>query len=108
MNEYKIKYRNSLYYSDTDSIFLDKELCESEIGTGLGKWKLEYDFKDSVFIAPKVYGGKFAKPIILKKGKKKKEIVKIKGYVSMKSTFNQLQGLLDTSKNPSLNLIQTK
>jgi hypothetical protein len=26
----------------------------------------------------------------------------------MKSTFNQLQGLLDTSKNPSLNLIQTK
>jgi predicted lipoprotein len=58
----------------------------------LGKWKLEYDFKEAVFLGPKVYGG------ILRN---KKEIVKVKGFKNL-IKFKDLKTLLN--KNSFLNL----
>jgi len=84
MSEIKMKYKEQLYYSDTDSAFLDCEIDPEYIGTGLGKWKLEYDFKEVVFLGPKVYGG------ILKN---KKEIVKVKGFKNL-IKFKELKSLL--------------
>lgn len=55
MAELKMKYKNNIYYSDTDSIFLDVPLPDSDVGKELGKMKLEYKIDEAVFIAPKVY-----------------------------------------------------
>lgn len=55
MSEYKMKYQDNLYYSDTDSLVLDCKLPDKEVGTGLGKFKLEYTIDEGVFITPKVY-----------------------------------------------------
>ena len=46
----------NLYYSDTDSVVLDKELPEEMIGNELGQLKLEHKIERAVFLAPKVYG----------------------------------------------------
>ncbi len=53
MYKYKIKY--NVYYSDTDSIFTDREIDHNEIGDNLGQMKLEYTIKKGIFIAPKLY-----------------------------------------------------
>lgn len=55
MAEYKIKYANNLYYSDTDSLVLDRPLSEELVGSRLGQFKLEYKAKEGIFLAPKVY-----------------------------------------------------
>ena len=48
------KYK--LYYSDTDSIFIDRPLDDSVISnTELGKMKLEGIYEKAIFLAPKVY-----------------------------------------------------
>jgi hypothetical protein len=96
MSHIKMKYKDSLYYSDTDSAFLDCELDPKFIGTGLGLWKLEYDLKEAIFLAPKVYGCLF---------KDKKELVKVKGFKNL-VTFKKLKSLL--KKDSSLNLNQEK
>ena len=62
-----------LYYSDTDSIVINKELPESEVGKEIGKFKLEYVIKKAIFIAPKVYG------LITTDGT---EVIKVKGVRS--------------------------
>lgn len=46
-----------ILYTDTDSIYIEGDLDPKYIGKGLGKMKLEYKFKECVFLAPKVYGG---------------------------------------------------
>jgi hypothetical protein len=53
MSKVKIKYKDSLFYSDTDSIFLNCDLDFGFIDSGLGQWKKEYDFKEGIFICPK-------------------------------------------------------
>lgn len=45
----------NIYYSDTDSIIVDKELPTYMISNELGSLKLEYIIKRAYFIAPKVY-----------------------------------------------------
>jgi len=45
----------NLYYSDTDSIVIDRKLPDFLVGKELGKFKLEYTIKRAVFLAPKVY-----------------------------------------------------
>ena len=45
-----------IYYSDTDSVYVDKPLPSNLIGTKLGQLKLENHIKIGYFIAPKVYG----------------------------------------------------
>lgn len=74
-----------IFYMDTDSLFIDKLLPENMVSsTALGKFKLEYVFKEAVFLAPKVYGG------ILEDGK---ELIKIKG-LSHKTIQNEVKFLM--------------
>jgi DNA polymerase elongation subunit (family B) len=56
MSQFKNNLDYNLYYSDTDSIYIDKPLPDSMISnTILGKLKLEYILTDAIFLAPKVY-----------------------------------------------------
>jgi DNA polymerase elongation subunit (family B) len=56
MSQFKNNPLINLYYSDTDSIYVDKPLAKHLIDSKiLGKLKLEYICKKSVFISPKVY-----------------------------------------------------
>lgn len=45
----------NLYYSDTDSVVIDKPLPDYFVGPNLGQVKLEHIVKKAVFLAPKVY-----------------------------------------------------
>lgn len=46
----------NLYYSDTDSIYVDKPLSKEFINSKiLGKLKLENIIKKAIFLSPKVY-----------------------------------------------------
>ena len=48
----------NIYYSDTDSLYLDRELPKELVDSKeLGRFKLEYIFKDSVYLGPKIYAG---------------------------------------------------
>jgi len=42
----------NLYYSDTDSIDIDKPLPDKDVGV-----ELEHIFQEAVYLAPQVYGG---------------------------------------------------
>lgn len=73
----------TLYYSDTDSIDLDKPLPNEYVGGELGQLKLEHIFDEAVYLAPKMYGGKTHEY----------EYVKIKGLKNP-IPFNELIKLL--------------
>lgn len=88
MYKFKNIKDNPCYYTDTDSVFLEKPLEENYIGEYLGQFKLEYTVKEALFIAPKVY-------YVLKedntekfvvKGMKTKEIDK----QALKTSFNDI------------------
>jgi hypothetical protein len=55
MNELMHLKDYEVYYSDTDSIVLDKPLPKEMISNEIGKLKLEYKVKKDLFIAPKLY-----------------------------------------------------
>lgn len=83
MSYYKNNPLFKLYYSDTDSAFIDIELSNVNpdlIGSELGQLKPEYDFKEAVNLAPKVYGGIT---------KDNKTILKVKG-INNKKTLSLL------------------
>lgn len=96
MANIKMKYKDSLYYSDTDSIFLDIQLPEEIVNNGLGEWKLESAIKKAVFIAPKVYS------LLLKDGS---EVTKIKGS-KVSLSFSEMKKLL--IKDSAISLYQEK
>jgi hypothetical protein len=78
-----------LYYSDTDSAFLDINLDKYEpnlIGKELGKLKLEYEFITALFLAPKVYGGMTQGGESVVKAKGVKNIIP---FSSLKSLLNK-------------------
>ena len=84
----------NLYYSDTDSIVVDKQLPSFMVGSDLGQYKLEHTISRAVFLAPKVYG------LLTTDGT---EIIKMKGIVNELLAdihFQDLQDLLfkDSSK----------
>jgi hypothetical protein len=56
INKYKLEYSNHLYFSDTDSMFLDLPLPSNLVNKELGNFKLENIANEAVFLAPKVYG----------------------------------------------------
>ena len=62
MMKYKQEYKNNIYYSDTDSIFLDCPLPEENIGNELGQMKNELIslntkiIDKAIFIGNKQYG----------------------------------------------------
>jgi hypothetical protein len=70
MNNFKVKYFNDLYYSDTDSLVISSYLKTEYVGDDIGKLKLEYKDFEGVYLSPKVYSMKF---------KDGSEITKIKG-----------------------------
>jgi len=56
MSQFKNNIDYNLYYSDTDSIYIDKPLSEDLISeTILGKMKLENIITKGIFLSPKVY-----------------------------------------------------
>lgn len=56
MSRYKNNNSFNLYYSDTDSIVVDRPLNEDQVGSALGQFKLEHQISRAVFLSPKVYG----------------------------------------------------
>ena len=86
-----------IYYSDTDSLYLDHPLPKDLVDSKeLGKFKLEYIFKDSIFLGPKIYAGITAD---------NKYICKIKGFKNP-IQFDDIKTLLN--KDSSLNLKHIK
>lgn len=75
MYDFKNIKDNKCYYTDTDSIFLEKELDNKFVGDKLGDFKLEYKVDRALFIAPKVYCVKIKDSIdkIVMRGLKKSE-----------------------------------
>lgn len=63
-----------IYYTDTDSIFVDAStpLPNHMVGNELGQMKIEKTFSEAIFIAPKVYGGIFEGSL--------NELTKVKGF----------------------------
>lgn len=99
MSQFKTLEGVEVYYSDTDSIDINKPLARStnHIGKDLGKMKLEHIFDKAVYLAPKVYGDCVHT--------KDYEYVKIKG-VKAPVPFDDLEPLLYKSK--SLEISQNK
>ena len=96
MSKFKNMKDLSIYYTDTDSIDIDKPLDPKYVGSGLGKFKLENIFSKAIFLAPKVYGG------ITSEGE---ELVKVKGLKNP-IKFDSLTSLLD--KDSQLEITQDK
>lgn len=97
MYDFKTLAGYKLFYSDTDSIDLDKALPDTFLSEKkLGLFKIEKHFKRVVYLGPKIYGG-----II----EGDKEVVKVKG---LKETlpFTQLESLV--KKGSSLKVKQDK
>ena len=90
--KYMSIFKNStifrLFYSDTDSVVIDKILPENVVGGALGQLKLEHTIEKAVFLAPKVYG------LVDINGN---EIIKVKGVtqeIVSDLHFNDLEQLL--------------
>ena len=96
MSQFKTMKNTTLFYTDTDSIDIDKPLDPKFIGSELGKMKLEHIFKKVIFLAPKVYGGVTDTY----------EYVKVKGLKNNPITFDQLSVLL--IKDKKLEIVQDK
>lgn len=56
---YMYKFKNlkdtNIYYTDTDSLDINRKLDDSLVGSEIGKLKLEYISNKAIFLAPKVY-----------------------------------------------------
>jgi hypothetical protein len=86
MSNFKNNPNFELYYSDTDSIVIDKALPDSIVGNRLGQFKLEHEIKRAIFLAPKVYGLKDVN---------ENEIIKVKGITNTSQIhINELHELL--------------
>jgi len=78
MSQFKNNSEYNLYYTDTDSIYIDTPLGNQYIGKELGLMKLECICNDAVFLAPKVYSLVTDNGVIMKiKGLSNKALSKI-------------------------------
>jgi hypothetical protein len=55
MSQFKTDPSLSIYYTDTDSIDVNRELPSHLIGDELGQMKLEHIFDEAIFLGPKMY-----------------------------------------------------
>lgn len=85
MSQFKNNSEYNLFYTDTDSIDIDKPLPDHMVGNELGQMKLEHIFDEGTYLAPKLYGGKTSNG---------KEIIKIKGSKN-KVSYEELKTLLN-------------
>lgn len=99
MSKFKNNPDYNLYYTDTDSIYIDSPLPDIFISdTELGKFKLEYILDKAIFLGPKIYAG------ITDKGK---YICKVKGFKNSSSIpFSDMESLL--YKDQTLELSHVK
>jgi hypothetical protein len=98
MSHFKNNPNINLYYTDTDSIFIDSDLDKIFLNNEIGNFKLEYTFKEVVFLGPKIYAGIT---------ENNKYISKIKGYKNPRDiSFDELKSLL--IKENKLNLSHKK
>lgn len=97
MSKYKTMENYNVYYSDTDSLAIDKPLPNYMIGSELGQMKLEHQFIEAVFLCPKVLGGTFKD-----KNDKISSIVKIKGLKDP-LPFNEFKTLLKKDMKITIN-----
>jgi hypothetical protein len=88
MSRFKNNKDFTIYYSDTDSVDIDKPLDSKFVGKELGQMKLEHIFEKIVYLAPKVYAAK----IINEEGIEE-DFVKIKG-VKVPISFEEMKKLL--------------
>ena len=95
MSQFKNNPNIYLYYTDTDSIFINGKLNEDFISNDIGDFKLEYEFKDITFLGPKIYSG------VTLTGE---TITKIKGYKDANSvSFEDMKSLLIENSSLPLN-----
>lgn len=99
MSQFKNNPKYNLYYSDTDSVYIDYPLDDSLVGEELGLMKLECICDDAVFIAPKVYG-------LVTNNKLIKKIKGLNSEALNKISFDDLVDLLN--KNSTLESMQNK
>ena len=99
MSKFKKNLELIILYSDTDSVFIIGDLPIELIGNELGKFKLEYVFKEVVMLGPKLYMGITTEDKI---------VAKIKGYKNAKEiNFDDFKSLLNKN-NISLDLNHDK
>ena len=55
LDPYKRIEYNECFYSDTDSVVLEKPLDPILISKDIGKMKLEYKIEKGLFVSPKLY-----------------------------------------------------
>jgi len=89
------KFKNlpdvTLYYSDTDSIYIDKVLDSIFVSnTELGKFKLERIFERAAFLTPKMYGGLYFSSSSKDENRKLTEYIKVKGVKSTQRFYDIL------------------
>ena len=100
MTQFKNNSNYKLYYTDTDSLFISGLLSKELIGNELGKFKLEYVFKEAVFLGPKLYAGVTIDD---------QYICKVKGYKYPKSIpFTELKKLLNKSVPAGVNGLELR
>jgi hypothetical protein len=99
MSQFKNNPNFNLFYSDTDSVYIDKPLPDELVSSKvLGKMKLENILDKAIFLAPKVYY------LITETGQ---HIYKVKGLShDIELNFNNFDDLLE--KESFLKRIQTK
>ncbi|OAX31150.1 hypothetical protein K503DRAFT_704144, partial [Rhizopogon vinicolor AM-OR11-026] len=98
MSNFKNNPKYSLYYTDTDSIFVDKKLEDALVGDKLGQFKLECNIQEAVFLAPKIYAYKTEDSHF---------ICKVKGYKDSSSiSFDNMKELLKKDSELLLNRVK--
>jgi hypothetical protein len=99
MTQFKNNPDFNLYYSDTDSIYIDKVLPDHLVNSKiLGKMKLENICKKTVFLSPKVYCLETEDGKVIYKAKGLKHEIEL--------TMNDFENLLN--KDAFLEKYQTK
>ena len=100
MSQFKNNSNYKLFYSDTDSIYINKPLSEELISSSeIGKLKLEFIADKAIFLASKVYALENYKDYISKvKGLHSKKYLKIRDndieIINDSFSFNDFENLL--------------
>lgn len=105
MSQFKTDKSLIIYYTDTDSIDINKPLDPKFVGDELGQMKLEFIFNEAIFLGPKMYGGEYVVYESVCGTYVVYEIVKVKG-LKMPLAFKELKALL--SKRSKLEISQEK
>jgi hypothetical protein len=93
MSQFKNNPNIRLFYTDTDSIYIDSELDESVIDSKtLGKLKLENISEEAVFLGPKIYCLQTEKSLITKvKGLKDTSTLDIKDFKDLLTRDHKIE-----------------